>query len=32
MSTGCDPEPRRNFLTDVGRLASTVALVGCAAT
>jgi hypothetical protein len=30
MSTDSDAGSRRSFLTDVGRLASTVALVGCA--
>lgn len=30
MRNNADAESRRNFLTDVGRLASTVALVGCA--
>ena len=32
MSIDMDTGSRRNFLTDVGRLASTVALVGCAPT
>lgn len=31
MHNDADAESRRNFLTDVGRLASTVALAGCAA-
>lgn len=31
MHNDSDAESRRNFLTDVGRLASTVALAGCAA-
>ena len=30
MSIDTDPASRRSFLTDVGRLASTVALAGCA--